>query len=129
MAHLVGRESYRASLAAAADSARGEPALGDVMLHPGAPAETIPPSRRERIIDLVGIGILGLILVEVMIATYVAAGAAVILVAVVLVTGVLLMLHARPRLPHVHRAHAGHGRGREASIFPPTGREPPPDRR
>lgn len=104
MAHLVGRDAYRPPPPDPEPAAATEPALADVYLHPGPQAETLPPTRRERIIDIIGFVILGLILAEVLVATWLAARWAIILVAVVLVTGVLLLLHARPHMPHRHRA-------------------------
>lgn len=116
MAHLVGRYAFRPpALEPVEAAAAGEPALPDVIAHPEVPAEVIPPSGRERVIDLVGIGILGVILAVAMVATYMVAGLMVIFVGVVLVTGVLLLLHARPRLPHLPRRDAG-------PVFPPAAR-------
>lgn len=100
MAHLVGRSEYRPYRPAPEPVAAAEPAVGDVFLHPGVQAEVLPPSRRERLIDIAGFLILGLILAEVLVATWIAARWAILLVGGVLITGVLLLLHTRPHLPH-----------------------------
>lgn len=108
MAHLVGRGDYRPPQPEPQSAPSTEPAVGDVFAHPGVQPEVLPPGGRERLIDIAGFTILGLILAAVMVATWMAARWAILLVAVVLITGVLLLLHTRPHLPHSR--HAPHPR-------------------